>query len=178
MPEDIYGTFADTISQASVQRIFQAVASASEAGVERAHILFQSPGGFISDGICLYNFFKVMPMELTLYNGGSVQSIAALAFLGAKHRKVSASATFQMHRASFAGPAVQAPQLEALAESARIDDARTEQIFRSYLTLPEGAWERLNYRELFFLGEDAVKCGFADEVADFHVPPGAKVFNI
>src|SRR5207249_2269497 len=40
----------------------------------------------------------VYPVELTAYNSGTVASGAVIAFLGAKKRKASASATFMLHR--------------------------------------------------------------------------------
>src|ERR1035438_7167886 len=95
-PSELYAVFCGQIDQLSVQHIFAAVEEASRNSVKSIHILFQSSGGCVGDGVCLYNFFRVLPFDLTLYNVGSVQSIAAIAYLGAKHRKTSAHALFQL----------------------------------------------------------------------------------
>jgi len=176
-PSEVYLVFSDQINQASTQRVFQNLAIASQSGVRHAHLLLQSSGGFIGDGICLYNFFKSLPVDLTVYNAGSVQSIATVAYLGAKYRKASAHATFQIHQSAFTGQAAQAAQLEALAEAARIDNARIEDILRSHLKLSEKEWNQLSSRDLVFCGQEAVKRGFADEIAEFMPPAGSRLFN-
>ena len=50
--------------------------------VAHVHLLFQSNGGTVGDGLCLYNFFRSLPISLTFYNTGSVASVAAIAYLG------------------------------------------------------------------------------------------------
>src|SRR4051794_30276298 len=92
--QEIYAAFAGQIDQGAVQRIFQSFAGAMTNKISGVHLLFQSAGGFIGDGVCLYNFFRAMPIDLTLYNAGSVCSAAVIAYLGAKKRKTSAYATF------------------------------------------------------------------------------------
>ena len=99
LPPEIYCAFSDGINQASIQRIFNTIGIAGNSNVRHVHILFQSSGGFIADGIALYNYFHGLPIELTLYNAGSVQSIATVAFLGAMHRKASAVSGFHVHLA-------------------------------------------------------------------------------
>jgi ATP-dependent Clp protease protease subunit len=132
--------------------------------------MFQSHGGFIGDGIALYNFYRAFTTPLTLYNTGSVDSIAVIAFLGAKDRKVSKYATFMIHRSHRTMQAATAWQLEEAAASLRIDDARTEAILRAHITLDDTQWKALNYNDLTFNAEQAVEIGMADEIAEF-VPP-------
>jgi ATP-dependent Clp protease, protease subunit len=94
LPSEVYAIFCSGIDQTSIQKIFLAVATASQNNVKHVHLLFQSMGGNVPDGIALYNFFKTAPVDITLYNVGSVQSVAAIAYLGAKHRKSRARASF------------------------------------------------------------------------------------
>src|SRR5215217_2667776 len=56
--------------------------------VAHVHMLFQSNGGTVCDGVCLYNFFRSLPISLTLYNTGSVAPVAVVAYLGAHERKL------------------------------------------------------------------------------------------
>jgi ATP-dependent protease ClpP protease subunit len=124
---DLYLTFCSGIDQASVQRVMLAIDIATQKSVERIHMLFQSTGGSVGDGICLYNFFKSLPVELNLYNVGSVQSIAALCYLGAKRRVVSTSAVFTFHRTAVSPQFAMAFALKNFAETVGIDDRRTEE---------------------------------------------------
>jgi ATP-dependent Clp protease protease subunit len=177
MPDSIieasaYALFAGEINQDSVQRIFGAIGTASRTGITSIHLLFQSAGGFVGDSVCLYNFFKTANIDLTLYNVGSIQSGAVIAYLGAKKRKTSARATFMLHRAYISPQMAGAGRLKSIAEGIVLDDQRTDSILREHLTLTDAQWSELNHHEMYFSGEDTVKIGLANEIADFAPPPG------
>lgn len=142
------------------------------------HLLFQSLGGSVGDGICLYNFFQALTIDLTLYNVGAVQSIATIAYLGAKKRKTSAYAVFGLHRTHSSPQFATASRLQAATELMTIDDKRTEAILRKHLRLTDKHWSQLNLIELALTGEEAVSVGLADEVAEFSPPKGAKIYAL
>ena len=81
-PQTVCATFAGIIDNQSLGRIFQNFAGASQGGVTEVHLLFQSLGCSIPDGISLYRFFDTLPLTLHIYNTGSVQSVAVLAYVG------------------------------------------------------------------------------------------------
>ncbi len=174
----IYGTFAALIDTATVQRVFGAFSIMMTNKVTHCHLLFQSTGGYVGDGIALYNFFRVLPFELSLYNVGQVASIASVAFLGAQRRKTSAYAAFMLHRSSMSPQSATAAKLKNAAESLVIDDERTEAILRAHLTLSDEQWTRLGYHDLTFSGPEAVKVGLANEVSEFAPPSGTQLFNL
>ena len=82
LPKTVYATFVGPIDQMSLSRIFQNFGGAVTGKVETVHLLFQSTGGMIGDGISLYNFFIGLPLSLHIYNTGSVQSNRCLGFMG------------------------------------------------------------------------------------------------
>jgi hypothetical protein len=49
---------------------------------------------------------------------------------------------------------------------------------RNHIKLTAEQWDELNYQNLTFNAEDSVKIGFADEIAEFTPPPGAKLFTV
>jgi ATP-dependent Clp protease protease subunit len=173
---EVFAVFCGLIDQAAVQRIFQGVTAAINTGVTHLHLLFQSTGGFVGDGVCLYNFFRSLPLSLTLYNAGAVQSIAAIAYLGAKKRQTSAHASFMIHR-TYTQQLATASRLQAAAKSLILDDQRTEAILREHLRLPDDRWKEFDYHDLVFSGREAVTIGLADEIGEFS-PKTAQVFNL
>ena len=175
---DIYALFCGVIDQSAVQRVFNAFAIASTNRVPRIHLLFQSSGGSVADGVCLYNFFRTATIELVLYNVGSVQSIATIAYLGAQRRKTSARATFLIHRTSAGSHLATAAGLKGLTEGVVLDDQRTESILRDHLKLVPERWSDLNLSNLYFSGEEAIQVGIADEIGEFAPPKGAQIYNI
>jgi ATP-dependent Clp protease protease subunit len=175
---EIYAVFCGFIDQASAQRLLNAAAMATQnPNVKHLHLLFQSTGGFVGDGICLYNFLRSLSIGVSLYNVGSVQSIATVAYLGAKTRKVSAHATFMIHRSTFTPQMPTADRLQAAAQMLTIDDRRTEDILRKHLTMSDEDWSNLRNNEFWFTAEDALKNGLATEIGEFAPPKGTPIFG-
>lgn len=177
LPPEVYAVFCGSIDQGSVQKIFNGLTTAIAQNVKEVHVLFQSLGGGVGDGISLYNFFAALTIDLTLYNVGQVSSAALIAYLGAKKRKTSAYASFMTHRTTGPATAMEAGRMKATAESIALDDQRTEAILRKHITMPDDKWARLD-DGLWFSAEEAVKFGVADGIAEFAPPPGSKIFNI
>ncbi len=178
IPEEVYCVFCSTIDQNSVQRIFNAVAIATQKQVKHAHILFQSIGGSVGDGICLYNFLRKAPIDITLYNMGSVQSIATVAYLGAKHRKVHSSGTFMLHRTSGPPQPMTMQGLQATATAVGIDDNRTEVILKDSIELSPENWDAIRSNQFWLTAEEAIKCKLAEAMGEFSPPTGAQIYSL
>jgi len=178
MPAELFAAFVGIIDQASVQRIIAGLGAAMANKVQRVHLLFQSTGGTVGDGIRLYNFLYRLPVEISLYNIGTVASIGALAYLGAKIRKTSPSATFMLHRTQVSPGGATEERLQALAKNVTLDDARTETILRARLKLPNDLWEMHKVADLWLSAEEAVKYGLATEIGEFAPPFGSQIFNV
>lgn len=178
VPPIVYATFSLGINQDSTQKLFQSLAVAMANNVQHVHLVFHTSGGNVGDGIAIYNYFKTLPIDLTLYNTGIVASVGVVAYLGAKFRKVSRYGTFGIHRSQISIQRATANTMTAMAEGAIIDDQRTEAILREYIQLPAKKWDDLNHYDLNFSAEDSVKIGFAQEIGEFSPPPGSRVFNI
>lgn len=174
----MYAVFCDGITQDSAKRLVGSLSFASTNKALHVHLMFQSIGGTVGDGIFLYNFIKTYPLPLTLYNCGSVASIAVLPFIAASKRKTSAGATFMIHRTTGGSQPTSATRLHSLAESVILDDQRTETILRSHIKLTNEEWTALDRQDLYFSAEQAVKARFADEIADFSPPLGTEIYAI
>jgi len=179
LPNTVYATFAGAIDQNSLPRIFQNLAAATQGGVSTLHLLFQSTGGLIGDGISLYNFLRTLPIELYMYNTGSVYSIAVLGYLAGKYRYVSANGSFMIHKVYFpAHPSVDASRFRAVAEALVADDARIESILRAHTKIPSDKWALYQVQDVVFDARAAVQFGIANDIREFEVPSGAQIFHI
>ena len=177
--KEIWITLACQIDQSMVQSVFQFAANATHDKIETAHILIQSGGGFVSDGICLYNFLKNIPINLIAYNMGNVSSMAVIMYLAAKHRIASENATLMIHKTHASpNPGATASMLKEIADSLDIDNARTEAILRENLTLPEEKWVLHQHGNLTFTAKEAMSFGLVHEVGTFAPPAGAPLYNI
>jgi ATP-dependent protease ClpP protease subunit len=176
--ENVYGIFCGDINAANTQKLVQNLTAASNLGVKHVHLLFQSWGGFLGDGIFIYNLLRSFPIPVTLYNAGQVASAGVVAFIGAKHRKTTNNAIFMIHKTSNAAqqPAT-LQRLQVIAKSLILDDARTDAIFRENLSLPDEVWIQIAHYDINITGEDAVKYRIADDIGEFSPPADTKIFN-
>jgi ATP-dependent Clp protease protease subunit len=175
-----YGTFCGPITTDTIGRFIHCLNVATQTNSSGLHILFQTSGGNIGDGIALHNFLKTYPIEVTLYNAGTIASVGVIIYMAAKRRVVSKHGTFMVHRStSFPIGTHSASKLESTAKSLRIDDDRTEAILREYLAFSRRKWSDLrNNAEFWFSSKDAIASGMADYVGEFAPPIGTKIFSI
>lgn len=179
LPEEIYATFAGSIDQHAISRMFGSFPIAINDGVKTVHLLINSLGGFVADGIAAYNYLRNLPLSIVTYNGGSVASIAVIMFLAGQTRKCSPNATFMIHKTTFSMPQAQtAFDLRHRADAAEMDDNNTDSILRSQIHMPDSNWNMRDRCDLTISAQDAKKFGLVHEIADFQPPAGTQLFNI
>jgi ATP-dependent Clp protease protease subunit len=177
-PKRAHGYVIGMIDQQATQRIANALMVAKNNGIDEIHMMFQSAGGIVGDGICIYNMFRSAPLGIILYNAGTVASIGVLAYLGADERKVSKNGAFMIHRSSYSGTAVTLNRIQAVANSLLLDDQRTEDILRTHITLPEDKWDVHKVADLWLSADEATTAGLADDISDFTPPAGEQLFYL
>ena len=172
-------TLSGDVNSDMVRRVFNAVADMTEDKLTTAHILIQSNGGYVSDGICLYNFLSKLPIKLVTYNTGAVASIAVTLFLSGQQRYASDTARFMVHKShATASPGARPDALSIIVEGLRADDARTETILRKEIELTPEQWSVHQYGDLHMTARDAKLARMIHEVKDFAPPKGAILRNI
>lgn len=177
--KEAWFTLSGDVNSDMVHRVFEAVSSMTEEGVEKAHVLIQSNGGYVSDGLCMYNFLSRAPIEFAMYNGGAVASIAVILFLSGTRRYASETARFMVHKShATASPGARPDALNIIVEGLRADDARTESILRKHIELAPEQWAIHQYSDLHLTARDAKAAHMIDEVADFAPPRGVHIRNI
>jgi ATP-dependent Clp protease protease subunit len=177
--KEAWFTLSGDVNSDMVHRVFEAVSMMTEDGIETAHVMLQSNGGYVSDGLCLYNFLANAPVEFVMYNGGAVASIAVILFLSGNRRYASETARFMIHKShATASPGSRPDALNIIVEGLRADDARTEAILRKHIELTPEQWGIHQYGDLHLNGRDAKTAGLVNEVKDFAPPKGASLRNI
>lgn len=172
-------TLSGDVNSDMVHRVFDAVAGMTEDGLDTAHILLQSNGGYVSDGLCLYNFLSSNPITFHMYNGGAVASIAVILYLSGTRRYASETARFMVHKShATAAPGSRPDALNIIVEGLRADDARTESILRKHVDLTPEQWAIHQYSDLHLNSRDAKTAGMIHDIRDFAAPKGAILHNI
>lgn len=172
-------TLSGDVNSDMVRRVFDAVAEMTEDHVTTAHLLIQSNGGYVSDGICLYNYLSKLPIKFITYNAGAVASIAVTLYLAGAERYASATARFMVHKSHASAPQGARPDaLRIIVEGLQADDARTEAILRQHVQLDEQHWRIHAYSDLHLTAAEALTVGLVHGVTDFVPPAGKRVCNI
>ncbi len=172
-------TLSGDVNDSMVRRMFDANAQMAQDGIQVAHLLLHSHGGYISDGLCLYNVLSASPVRFIMYNAGVVASIAVTLFLAGEQRYASDTARFMIHKSHASpGSGIGADELAVVVEGLRADDSRTESIMRKFLRLTPVQLQVHARTDLHLTAHDALGAGLIDEIRDFSPRPGARLFNI
>ena len=84
-----YYGFTGLIEPASATRIASAFNHAVNNGCDEIYLCLSSIGGYVADGVFLYNHIMSLPAKVIIHNTGTVMSIAAAFYVGAKCRHCS-----------------------------------------------------------------------------------------
>jgi ATP-dependent Clp protease protease subunit len=177
--KSVYLTFSAIIDQLAVQRFFGVLAGAIQEGYNDVHLLMQTAGGNIPDGICLYNFFQSLgPISLSIYNSGNVSSAGVIAYLGGDKRFVSRTGTFMIHRAHATFQGANSDAVQARMASLLLDDERNEFILREHIELTPNQWDTHKAFDLYLKADQAIAAKVAQEEKDFWVPDDGRLANV
>jgi ATP-dependent Clp protease, protease subunit len=176
--ENIFAMFCGAIDQISAQRIMNGIDVATQSGKKtHVHLLLQSTGGTIGDGICLHNYFKTCPIDLTVYNMGQIASVAVIAYLAARTRVANKHATFMIHASTAPAIPMNPDTLKSVQNTLRIDDERVQAILKEHIKISDDQWSNLRHHELWFTAGDAIKSGIATTIGDFAPPSGTPIYT-
>jgi ATP-dependent Clp protease, protease subunit len=177
--KSVYLVFSALIDQLAVQRFFGYLAGAIQEGYNDVHLLMQTTGGNVPDGICLYNFFQSLEsISLSIYNCGHISSAGVIAYLGGDERFVSSTGAFMVHRAHATFQGASSDEVQARVASLIMDDERTEVILKNHVDLTPEQWTVHKSADLWLDADQAIDAKIAHEKKDFCVPKGARVVNV
>jgi ATP-dependent Clp protease protease subunit len=174
-----YYTLAGDVDSDMVRRVFEAMSRMGAESIDTAHILLQSNGGYVSDGICLHNMLSHAPIDIVMYNCGAVASIAVTLFLAGKQRVASDTARFMIHKSHATAPAGARPEaLKIIADGLMADDRRTEEILHRHVSLSQSMWDVHAHADLHLAASEALTAGVIHRIGDFAPPSGSILMNI
>lgn len=175
----LFLTLAGIVNQEMTSRLFQVFAGCIRDGFTDIHLLVQSTGGFVGDGVAMHNYLAKLPVSLTTYNVGHVASVAVLIYLAGQRRIAAETAAFMIHRPHNASPGGPADVVSAVADSLRIDEDRCDALLKSnMLSMPSDKWTTYAKNDLTFSAQDAISFGAVHEFGAFAPRAGAPLYNI
>ena len=123
-----------------------------------------SNGGEVKEGVAIYNALKAR--NVTTVCEGFAASAASLVFMGGKRRVMNRTSLLFIHQAR-AFTSGNPDELEKAAADLRtITEAAVEAYKEGGVTLSDGELNAMVQAETWIKAEDALKYGFATEIAD------------
>ncbi|MEP7239409.1 MAG: ATP-dependent Clp protease proteolytic subunit [Devosia sp.] len=174
-----YFGYTGLIEPGGVGRIAGALNAAVNSGIAEVHLTFSSNGGYVADGIYLHNHIRALPLKLTIYNTGSVGSIAVAVFLAAAERWCSRHAMFRIHPTTMgSAEGMSARRLQSTLDAALADDDRTDDILRQHASIPDDVLVSRRFSEVHIAPRQAVEWGLVQGVREFALPQGQHIVQI
>ena len=174
-----YYGFTGSIEPGSTTRIASAFNLAVNNGCDEVYLCMSSTGGFVADGIYLYNHINSLPISATIHNIGTVASIATVMFVAGSKRYCSEHGVFMMHPTETQPQGnMRAETLQSLLNAALADDHRTENILRQRTSIPDKTLAARGFKEFYITPQESVEFGLCDAVCDFTLPSGNVIIQI
>ncbi len=171
--------FTGMIEPGGVGRIAAALNAAANSGLTQVTLAFSSNGGYVADGVYLYNHIRALPLRVAIYNTGSVSSIAVAVFLAAAERYTSRHAMFMIHPTTMSSTdGLTARRLQSTLDAALADDHRTDEILRERSAIPAEILAVRRHSEVHIAPDDAVRFGLVQAVREFLLPQGQQIVQI
>jgi ATP-dependent Clp protease protease subunit len=175
----IFLGYAGPIDSGGATRIAAAMNAAVNDGCDEIHFAFSSLGGYVADGVYLYNHMRSLPVRMIAYNTGSVSSIAVVVFVAAETRFCSQHALFMIHPTAMpTNENMVVERLQSTLDATLAEDKRTEAILRERTGLSNEILDARRLKDVHISPAVAVEQGLVQGIAEFTLPKGARVFQI
>lgn len=172
-----YVTFTAQIRPKEFDAFLKLLADAMRGGYTSVHLLMTTTGGYVNQGVALYEILKGLPINVVAHNIGAVESIGVPVFLAGHERYCTPNAIFGFHRVGItpSNLYVEAPGLRLRIDSMEADEQRSASMISERTDLSTA-----DVLQLFSDGapkgaEFALQHGFVNEIKGVSLPPGAEL---
>jgi len=93
----VYLNLQANINQEVAVRLVTAVVTKLKEGMSELHVLMASPGGHVDSGMAIYNFLRGIPVPVSTYNYGNVDSVAGVIYCSGARRIATPHCKFLIH---------------------------------------------------------------------------------
>ena len=173
-----YFGYTGMIDSQGAGRIAAAFNLAVNQQYDEAHFCFSSLGGFVADGVFLYNHIRGLPLKVVAHNLGSVSSIAVTVFVAAEERYCSQHSMFLIHPTTMGQEGMSAGRLQSALDAALADDSRTENILRERTRITDDLLATRRIRDVYIPPQQALQVGLVNGISEFALPKGYQIVQI
>jgi ATP-dependent protease ClpP protease subunit len=167
----IYGAIGgfdmETFQEKNTAEKFNAEFNAIEADADTIHVRINSPGGYVFEGLAIYNALFASEKRIITYNDGVCASMAADILMTGDEIHAFPNALLMIHNSSSSYYGNKKEVEEQLKASEKIDKARGTAIeLRLGISAEEVAEKYLNYKDNWYTAKEAEEIGFYDHIIE------------
>lgn len=170
-------SFNAPVSPKTASPLMGVITNMVNGGHDEVHLLLNTPGGTVADGIGIYNLLRAVPASIVTYNMGSVNSIGNVIYQAGNRRICAQTSSFMFHGVGFdiANARMELKQLKEKVDGIHNDQAMISDIMVRHTGLGSDDVDQLFLDMAFLSAQEALKRGITDEVRDIHLPQGLPV---
>jgi ATP-dependent Clp protease protease subunit len=156
------------------QALLGTVAHQLAQGFNDLHLMVSTPGGGVAEGLTIYNVLRALPMKVTTYNVGNVNSIGNMIFLAGSKRFAAPSCSFMFHGVGFdiTNARIEEKEIEAKLDALKNDQQLIADVIVRHTAMSVEVVRNLFATTAFMPANVAKAEGIVDDVIDIQVPPG------
>jgi ATP-dependent Clp protease, protease subunit len=180
-PRPLVIGFNLVIDRIATMRLMGNIGGAIDRGTREIMLCITSPGGAPDQAFYAYELLRNLPIDLSTFAMGPVQSAAVTIFLAGQKRYAVPEASFLLHKtthAPAAGVLYVQDQLTLSTASVRADDARFIAIAAERTGRDASAVRRWMVGQKFRTAQWALENGLLQEIRPFEMPLGASFFQV
>lgn len=163
--------FFSDVNPGSVGMLLQTVDAQFKTGTRKFVLLMSSGGGDVLSGFMAYNYLKGLPIEVTTFNVGNVDSSASIIYCAGTKRYAVPEARFIIHEASLTitanGPGsinIDLPSLEAQVSLLKGQESSIAKILASTVGKPQSDAEARIHAQAALSSDEAKKWGLVQDI--------------
>lgn len=177
----IYLAFSAGVDQNSSQQLIAVCAQHANAGVDEIVLVLSTPGGQVDPGIMVYNVLRALPVKLTTFNVGAVNSIGNAIFLAGEKRYAAPGTTFLFHGVGVdinGKVRLEEKNLTETLEGIKVGQQKIGDIISGRTNINTEEAQGLFYRQETKDTDFALNKGIIHEVRPLVVPKGATFLQL
>lgn len=173
-------SFNSQVDQGTASALMAVLGQAINDGHDEIHLLLNTPGGTVGDGIAVYNFIRALHPRVVTYNVGSVNSIGNVIYQAGDARICAITSSFMFHGVGFDinNARFELKELRERVQNIQNDQAMISEIMVRHTRLNTADIDKLFLEMAFLRADEALNRGIADEVRDIYLPPGLPVMQL
>jgi ATP-dependent Clp protease protease subunit len=176
-------TFVVPVDSNSANMLIHMVTSQAQIGVKDITLVLASPGGDTAAAFAAYNILKTLPINLTTFNVGNIDSAAMLLYCAGKHRYSlpGPGVRFLIHGNSISfgvGMPMDANAMDAQTAQLKSLNQMVVDAISTVAGKKRSDVEAAVHGQVILSPEQAKEWGIVQEIKDNFMTPGATLLSV